>query len=76
MGAEPAPDDGESTEPTRVDAEGLPDRVVPVPVTEARYFGLRAVKGGLAWCRAPAAPGSGWDDAAVCIATGRTSGER
>ena len=36
----------------RVDADGLPDRIVPVPVEESRYFGLRAVKGGLAWLRA------------------------
>jgi len=35
-----------------VDAAGLPDRVVPVPVIEARYSGLRAVKGGLVWRRA------------------------
>jgi tricorn protease len=34
-----------------VDADGLPDRVVGVPVPEARYSGLRAVKGGLAWLR-------------------------
>jgi tricorn protease len=36
-----------------VDAEGLPSRVVGVPVEEARYFGLRAVDGGLAWLRSP-----------------------
>jgi tricorn protease len=36
-----------------VDALGLGDRVVGVPVTEARYSGLRAVKGGLAWLREP-----------------------
>jgi tricorn protease len=35
-----------------VDPEGLPDRVVNVPVAEGRYSGLRAVKGGLAWLRA------------------------
>ncbi len=52
VGAEPAPENGEGTEPTQVDADGLPDRVVPVPVIEARYSGLRAVKGGLAWRRA------------------------
>jgi len=38
-----------------VDPDGLPERVVAVPVEEARYFGLRAVKGGLAWRRAPVA---------------------
>jgi tricorn protease len=36
-----------------VDAEGLPGRVVGVPVPEARYSALRAVKGGLAWLREP-----------------------
>ena len=52
VGAEPTTDNGEGTEPAQVDADGLPDRVVPVPVIEARYSGLRAVKGGLAWRRA------------------------
>ena len=37
----------------RIDADGLPGRVVPVPVIEARYSALRAVKGGLAWRRGP-----------------------
>jgi tricorn protease len=36
-----------------VDADGLPDRVVGVPVPEGRYSGLRAVKDGLAWLREP-----------------------
>jgi tricorn protease len=36
-----------------VDAEGLPGRVAGLPVAEARYSGLRAVKGGLAWLREP-----------------------
>ena len=36
-------------------ADGLGDRVVGVPVPEARYSGLRAVKGGLAWLREPVA---------------------
>jgi tricorn protease len=36
-----------------VDADGLPGRVVGVPVPEARYSGLRAVKDGLAWLREP-----------------------
>jgi tricorn protease len=36
-----------------VDLEGLPRRVVGVPVIEARYSSLRAVKGGLAWLREP-----------------------
>jgi tricorn protease len=38
-----------------VDPEGLPGRVVGVPVVEARYSGLRAVKDGLAWLREPVA---------------------
>ena len=38
-----------------VDLAGLPERVVPVPVEEARYHGLRAVKGGLVWRRVPVA---------------------
>ena len=48
-------DSGGSDEPeaVTVDPDGLPERVVPVPVEEARYFGLRAVKGGLAWRRTP-----------------------
>ncbi|HEY1733517.1 MAG TPA: PDZ domain-containing protein, partial [Acidimicrobiales bacterium] len=38
-----------------VDPDGLPGRVVGVPVIEARYSGLRAVKGGLVWLREPVA---------------------
>jgi tricorn protease len=62
-------DSGGSDEPKAmtVDPDGLPERVVAVPVEEARYFGLRAVKGGLAWRRAPVAGvlgegGAGLDD--------------
>ena len=39
--------------PVHLDTAGLADRVVRVPVTEARYSSLRAVKGGLAWLREP-----------------------
>ena len=39
--------------PTRVDPEGIAERIVPVPVTEARYSGLRAVADGLAWLHEP-----------------------
>ena len=46
--------DAERVEVT-VDPDGLPGRVVGVPVIEARYSGLRAVKGGLAWLREPVA---------------------
>ena len=45
-------DDAERTE-VSVDADGISGRVVAVPVVEARYSGLRAVKGGLAWLREP-----------------------
>ncbi len=47
-------DSPERTE-VSVDAEALSGRVVGVPVIEARYSGLRAVKGGLAWLREPVA---------------------
>jgi len=49
----PASDKSDSAERivVSVDAEGLPDRVAGVPVPEARYSSLRAVKGGLAWLR-------------------------
>jgi tricorn protease len=54
LGADATPDNGDAAEPpaVRVDASGLRDRVVPVPVIEGRYWGLRAVKGGLVWRRA------------------------
>jgi tricorn protease len=45
-------DDAEQAVVT-VDAAGLPGRVVAVPVPEARYTSLCAVKGGLAWLREP-----------------------
>jgi tricorn protease len=34
-----------------VDLDGISSRVVSVPVDEGRYYGLAAVKGGLAWMR-------------------------
>ncbi len=37
----------------RVDADGIADRIVALPVPEARYSRLRAVSGGLAWLREP-----------------------
>ncbi|MDN5919371.1 MAG: S41 family peptidase, partial [Pseudonocardia sp.] len=37
-----------------VDAEGLPDRVVGIPVEAARYVGMTAGKGCLLWLRVPA----------------------
>ncbi len=52
LSAESGDENGAAAGPTGVDASGLPERVVPIPVVEARYFGLKAVKGGLAWRRA------------------------
>jgi tricorn protease len=54
-GGEESKDSPGPAEPVAVtlDADGLPDRVLPVPVAEGRYSGLRAIKGGLAWCRNP-----------------------
>jgi tricorn protease len=46
------PDDAERVAVT-VDTDGLGGRVVAVPVAEARYSSLHAVKGGLAWLREP-----------------------
>lgn len=43
----------EGPEPVVVDVEGLIDRVVPVPVVEARYSGLGAGKDCLLWLRHP-----------------------
>ena len=39
--------------PVPVQTTGMADRVVALPVPEARYSGLRAVKDGLAWLREP-----------------------
>jgi tricorn protease len=39
--------------PVPVETAGMADRIVALPVPEARYSGLRAVKGGLAWLREP-----------------------
>jgi tricorn protease len=54
VAAEEKPDPSERPVVT-LSPEGLQSRVVPVPVPEARYSGLRAVKGGLAWLREPLA---------------------
>ena len=37
----------------RVDEEGLPTRVVSLPVPESRYASLHAVTGGFAWLKEP-----------------------
>jgi tricorn protease len=51
-GKDGEPDDAGRVAVT-VDTDGLPGRVVAVPVAEARYSSLHAVKGGLAWLREP-----------------------
>ncbi|MEV7345421.1 S41 family peptidase [Streptomyces sp. NPDC093544] len=45
--------DSEGTPATRIDLDGLADRIVPFPVEAARYSGLRAAKDGLLWLRHP-----------------------
>ncbi|MFE5815468.1 S41 family peptidase [Streptomyces sp. NPDC056479] len=45
--------DSEGTPTTRIDLEGLADRIVPFPVEAARYTHLRAAKDGVLWLRHP-----------------------
>jgi tricorn protease len=45
--------DGRRVTPVAVETTGMDERVVALPVAEARYSGLRAVKDGLAWLREP-----------------------
>ena len=45
--------DSEGTPNTRIDLEGLADRIVPFPVEAARYSTLRAAKDGVLWLRHP-----------------------
>ncbi|MDX3642061.1 S41 family peptidase [Streptomyces sp. MB09-02B] len=45
--------DSEGTPTTRIDLEGLADRIVPFPVEAARYSTLRAAKDGVLWLRHP-----------------------
>lgn len=45
--------DSEGVPPTRIDLDGLADRIVPFPVEAARYSGLRAAKDGVLWLRHP-----------------------
>ncbi|WP_127358386.1 S41 family peptidase [Actinacidiphila soli] len=56
-GAKKKDDGGSSTASpapaTKVDAEGLADRIVPFPVEAARYSTLRAAKDGVLWLRHP-----------------------
>ncbi|GGW27963.1 S41 family peptidase [Streptomyces xantholiticus] len=49
-----AQDQDDSAEPvTRIDLDGLADRIVPFPVEAASYSTLRAAKDGLLWLRHP-----------------------
>ncbi|MGW7466719.1 S41 family peptidase [Streptomyces xantholiticus] len=49
-----AQDQDENAEPvTRIDLDGLADRIVPFPVEAASYSTLRAAKDGLLWLRHP-----------------------
>ncbi|MFH9858188.1 S41 family peptidase [Streptomyces sp. NPDC017202] len=45
--------DSQGTPATRIDLEGLADRIVPFPVEAGRYSGLRAAKDGVLWLRHP-----------------------
>ncbi|MFJ5773297.1 S41 family peptidase [Streptomyces sp. NPDC093094] len=45
--------DSEGTPSTRVDLDGLADRIVPFPVEAARHSNLRAAKDGVLWLRHP-----------------------
>ncbi|MFE9018747.1 S41 family peptidase [Streptomyces sp. NPDC007808] len=45
--------DSEGTPTTRIDLDGLADRIVPFPVEAARYTNLRAAKDGVLWLRHP-----------------------
>ncbi|MFF0762694.1 S41 family peptidase [Streptomyces sp. NPDC003737] len=45
--------DSEGAPATRIDLDGLGDRIVPFPVEAARYSGLRAAKDGVLWLRHP-----------------------
>ncbi|MFF3656949.1 S41 family peptidase [Streptomyces olivochromogenes] len=45
--------DSEGAPTTRIDLDGLADRIVPFPVEAARYSTLHAAKDGLLWLRHP-----------------------
>ncbi|MDX2523779.1 S41 family peptidase [Streptomyces europaeiscabiei] len=45
--------DSEGAPATRIDLEGLADRIVPFPVEAARYSTLRAAKDGVLWLHHP-----------------------
>ena len=50
-GPENSKDSSPERTPVTVDTDGIASRVVGVPVDEARYYALAAVKGGLVWLR-------------------------
>ncbi|MFJ5259671.1 S41 family peptidase [Streptomyces sp. NPDC088387] len=45
--------DSEGTPATRIDLDGLGERIVPFPVEAGRYSNLRAAKDGVLWLRHP-----------------------
>jgi tricorn protease len=45
--------DSEGTPATRIDLDGLADRIVPFPVEAGRYSNLRAARDGVLWLRHP-----------------------
>jgi tricorn protease len=45
--------DSDETPPTRIDFEGIAERVVPFPVEAGAYRALRTVKGGVLWLDPP-----------------------
>jgi tricorn protease len=49
----PADSGADAPARTRLDLEGLSDRIVPFPVSSGRYTDLRAVKGGVVWLEHP-----------------------
>ncbi|WP_033820815.1 S41 family peptidase, partial [Kitasatospora sp. MBT63] len=53
-GAAAAKEDGEQAPPvTRVDLDGLGDRIIPFPVAGGQFGGLHATKEGVLWTRVP-----------------------
>jgi len=60
-----------SPEPTRVDVEGLDQRLVALPVPGGHYEQLRAVSGGLVWLKSPLQGVLGDDRAKVDDEPGR-----
>jgi tricorn protease len=76
-GGRPLAEPEESERPVvSVDTDGIPARVVAVPVGESAYSSLRAWKGGLTWLRAPVAGVLGDGDAEPGAARPRAALER